>query len=111
MEFRPFLHLHKILTARQHPTEPQDDNVDQRVFEILPLAAGVGNCLQPFHEGTRHRGHIHPSSLHKIGAALSILTPSFYKSPSAFAVPLRGTREPAASLATAVKVLAGVQAP
>src|SRR5262245_17306726 len=84
MHFRPFGNLHKILTAREHPTETQDDNVDQRVFEILALATRVGNRLQPLYQGTRPRGHEHSFCLRAICAALSILTPSFYKGRSAF---------------------------
>src|ERR1700704_4269037 len=86
MHFGPFGDLHKILTAAEHPTKPQDNKVDQRVFEILALAAGVSNRLQPFHQGTGHSGHAHSFRLQENRAALSILTPSFYKAPSAFTV-------------------------
>src|SRR5215813_2354210 len=86
IQFRPFGDLDKIVTPREHPTEAQDDNVDQRVFEILALAAGIANRLQPLHQGTRHHRHEHSCSLQNNRAALSILTPSFYKDRSAFTV-------------------------
>jgi len=56
------------------------------MFEILTLAAGVGNRLQPFHQGTRHSEHEHSCYLRENCATLSILTPSFYKGRSAFTV-------------------------
>src|SRR5215470_16224095 len=43
--------------APKHLTAPQNNNVDQRVFEMLTLAAGLSNRLQPLHQGTRHCGH------------------------------------------------------
>src|SRR5262249_19863517 len=57
--FGPFRDLHKIFTPPKHPTKPYDDNVDQRVFEILVLAARVGNRLQSLHQGARLRRHRH----------------------------------------------------
>src|SRR6476620_10090008 len=86
MPFRPLGDLDKILTAPQHPTKAHDDNVDQRVFEIRTLAAGVGNRLQLLHQGTRQCGHTHSSFSRDPHAARSILTPSFYKGPSASTV-------------------------
>src|SRR5215831_7819343 len=53
----PFRDFHKILTARQHPTKPQHNNVYQRVFEILTLTAGIRDRLQPLDQRTRLRGH------------------------------------------------------
>jgi hypothetical protein len=50
MHFGPFHDLHKIITAREHPAKAQDDNVDQPVFEILALAAGIDTLLHPLHQ-------------------------------------------------------------
>src|SRR5712691_1731538 len=86
MHFRPFRNLHKIITTCEHPTEAQDDNVHQAMFEILPLAAGISKRLQPLHQGTRHNRHAYSFYLRETCAAVSILTPSFYKGRSAFAV-------------------------
>src|SRR5215813_13714274 len=83
---RPCRDLHKIFTAPKHPTKAHDDKVDQRVFEIRALAAGIDNRLQPLHQGTGHNGHGHSFCLRDTCAALSILTPSFYKGLSAFTV-------------------------
>jgi hypothetical protein len=49
MYLRPFGNLHKILTPPKYPTKPQEDNVDQGMFEIRALAAGIGNRLQFLH--------------------------------------------------------------
>src|SRR4029453_5934420 len=86
MYLRPFGNLHKILTPPKHPTKPQEDNFDQWMFEIRPLAGGPGNRLQFLHKGTRHRCHSWSSFFPDLRAALSILTSSFYKDPSASTV-------------------------
>src|ERR1043165_3191183 len=86
MDLGPFRHLHKILTARQHSPETQDDDVHERMFEILSLSARIHNRLQPLHQCAGRRGHTPSFDLWQTWAALSILTPSFYKGLSAFAV-------------------------
>src|SRR5262249_13037786 len=99
MDLGPFRNLHKILTARQHPTETQDDDVYERVFEILSWSARIPNRLQPLHQCVGRRGHTPSFGLRQYYAALSILTSSFHKGLSAFAVP--PLRDPCRSQRTA----------
>jgi hypothetical protein len=63
------------------------------MFEILTLAAGISNRLQPLHQGTRHCGHAHSFYCQDNRAAFSILTPSFYKGPSASPVVTYGSSQ------------------
>jgi hypothetical protein len=86
VHFPPFRDLDKILTPSQYPTEAQDDEVDQRVFEILSLPTGIWDRLQRLHQGTRHCGHMKSLHSQANGIPLYILTPPFYKGCSAFAV-------------------------
>src|ERR1043166_8580315 len=100
MDLGPFRHLHKILTARQHSPETQDDDVHERMFEILSLSARIHNRLQPLHQCAGRRGHTPSFDLWQTWAALSILTPSFYKGLSAFAVAHHTSRWSAMTAAT-----------
>src|SRR5882724_6320901 len=79
VDFGPFCHLPKVITAREHATEAQDDKVNQGMFEILPWAAGIGDSLKPLHEGTRLRSHPHSFRPGENCGTPVLLTPSLYR--------------------------------
>src|SRR5262249_42071433 len=82
----PGRNFHKILPARQHPTNPQPHDIHQRVLESGAWAAGIGDRLQLLPQGTRHWRHNSSLRFPLSCPPCSILTPSFYKGPSAFPV-------------------------
>jgi len=101
--FRPLGNLDQILPTSQHPTKPHDDNVDLRVFEIRALAPRLGYRLHLLYQGTGHRQHTLSSFFPNTSAALSILTSSFYKDPSAFTVEQAPTQELIAQSSAALR--------
>ena len=69
----------KVLTPRQHATEAQQDEINQRMFEVLVRAARIRDRLQPLHQGTRHKGHTLSFLLQHSASSLCTRTSFFYK--------------------------------